>query len=160
MWSKRKVVTNIKVTSSNNNNNKPRSNLGIKWKAQNNKQNKREKWNKHTKKYLPNSVQQWPTLGKRLISPIYYRWLLYKEIQNDYTKLASTSCTRTKPNFYHFPNLFPGTRDSMISLTQGIYKCFPTQENPHQRLSTLKLPHLISQVSLSWSLLKTWSIKP
>jgi len=38
MWSKMKVVTNIKVTSSNNNNNKPRSNLGIKCKGQNNKQ--------------------------------------------------------------------------------------------------------------------------
>jgi len=29
---KRKVETNIKVTTRNNNNNKPRSNLGIKWK--------------------------------------------------------------------------------------------------------------------------------
>jgi len=33
----------IKVTSSNNNNNKPRSNLEIKWKAQNHKQ-KIKRW--------------------------------------------------------------------------------------------------------------------
>ena len=30
-------------------------------------------------------------------------------------------------------------------------QCFPTQENSNQRPSTLKLPHLISQVSLSSS---------
>jgi len=43
VWSKRKVVINIKVTSSNDNNNKPRSNLGTKCKTQNHNQNiKRE----------------------------------------------------------------------------------------------------------------------
>ena len=39
VWSKRELVTNIKLTSSNNNNNKPIYNIGIKCKAQNHKQN-------------------------------------------------------------------------------------------------------------------------
>jgi len=44
----RKVVTNIKVTSSNNSNKKPRSNLGIMWKIQNHKQKiKREEKQTH-----------------------------------------------------------------------------------------------------------------
>jgi len=37
MWSKRKLVTNIKVTSSNNKNNILRSNLETKCKTQNHK---------------------------------------------------------------------------------------------------------------------------
>jgi len=58
-------------------------------------------------------------------------------------EISLTSSLRTKPNFYHFLNLFP-TRDSMISLTQNIYKCFSTQMNPSPRKPTLKLLRLIS----------------
>lgn len=38
VWTKKEVVIGIKVTSSNNNSNKPRSNLGTKRKTQNHKQ--------------------------------------------------------------------------------------------------------------------------
>jgi hypothetical protein len=48
VWSEREVVTNMKVDSSNNNNNKPRSNLGTKCKEQNCKQKiKREEKQTH-----------------------------------------------------------------------------------------------------------------
>jgi len=60
-----------------------------------------------TKKCLPSSTQRWPTLKERFITLIPYQWVLYKEIQKGYKKLASTSSRRTKPKFYHFPNLFP-----------------------------------------------------
>jgi len=67
-------------TSSHNNNNKPRSNLWIKWKTQNHKQKiKREEKQKHQEmfnQFGPN----WPTLGERLISSIHYQWVLYKGI--------------------------------------------------------------------------------
>jgi len=32
--------------------------------------------------------------------------------------------TKNKHNFYHFPNLFPWTRDSIISLTRGVSQLF------------------------------------
>jgi len=130
-----------------------------------------------TKKCLPSSTQRWPTLKERFITLIPYQWVLYKEIQKGYKKLASTSSRRTKPKFYHFPNLFPRPLQQVLqeqNLNSTIFpissldqetqwfhspKVFanvfqPTrasQENPHQRPSTLKLPPLIYQVSLSWN---------
>jgi len=55
---KRKVVTNIKVTSSNINNNKSRSNLGIKWKTQKPQAKDKERKETNTPQNVyPNSVQ-------------------------------------------------------------------------------------------------------
>jgi len=42
------------------------------------KDKEREERNKHTKDCWPSSVQTWPNLGERLISPIHYRWVLTK----------------------------------------------------------------------------------
>ncbi|KEH20301.1 hypothetical protein MTR_8g071060 [Medicago truncatula] len=74
----------------------------------------------------------------------------YKEIQMGYKKLASTSSQRTTLISTHFPNL-ANEQDTMIFTHPMCLQCFPTQENSNQRPSTLKLPPLISQVSLSSS---------
>jgi len=121
VYSKRKWVTNFKVTSSNNNNIKHISNLRIKCKSRNHKQKIKEKRNKNTKKYLSSSAQQWLTLEERLISPVHYQGVLCKKIQKGYKKLNSTSSPKTKPSLYQFTNLFPRTRDSMISFTQYMF---------------------------------------
>jgi len=53
VWSKREVLTKIKLTSINNNNNKPRSNLGTKYKTQNHKHKiKREEKQTHKKIFI------------------------------------------------------------------------------------------------------------
>jgi len=67
----RAKVSNIKVTSSNNNNNKPRSNLGTKCKTQNHKQNiKREEKQTHQEVFTQFG-QTITYYGDRLISPIH-----------------------------------------------------------------------------------------
>jgi hypothetical protein len=80
--------------------------------------------------------------------------LSMSSLQRDIKELQEISFNKfikKKLNFYLFPSLFSKAKDSMISLTQGIYKYFLTQENSHQWHSTRKLPPLTSHVSLSWS---------
>jgi len=58
VWSKREVVTNIKVASRNNNNKKARSKLGTKCKAQNHKQKiKREDKQTHQEMFTGSALQ-------------------------------------------------------------------------------------------------------
>jgi len=65
-------------------------------------------------------------------------------------EISFNKLTKNKPNFYQFSNVFPRTKDSMISLIQGVYKSFPNRTS-HQRHSSINLPPLIPYVSLTWS---------
>jgi hypothetical protein len=58
--------------------------------------------------------------------------LLTSSLQRDTKRLQEINfnkLTKNKPNFYQFFNVFRRTKDSMISLIQGVYKSFTTQEN-------------------------------
>ena len=57
----------------------------------------------------------------------------YKEIQKGYKNLDSTSSQRTNPNFYPFPNPTNEQGTKWFSLTQDVYKRFPTQREPLKR---------------------------
>lgn len=122
------VATN-KQNTINNNNNKFRSNLTIKCKVKphnrtKDKQDKESRENRKTPKNVPSSVQQWPTLGER----DHYVSLSMSSLQRNTKGLQEINLnelSKNKPNFYSFLNLFPWTRDSMISLTQGVSQLFP-----------------------------------
>jgi len=51
----------------------------------------------------------------------------YKEIQMGYKKLASTNSQRTNLISTHFPDLTKEQDTQWFSLTQDVYKCFPTK---------------------------------
>lgn len=94
--------------------------------------------------------------GINKISPLHYQWVFYQEIQKGYKKLASTTSSRTNIyNSYHFFNCFQRIIDSMISLTQSVFKCFPTQKNISRKSSPKTLnPKIIFFDFSSFSLLK------
>jgi len=72
-----------------------------------NKQDKesREKTTTTPRNCSPSSVQPWPTMEERLISPIHYQWVLTKRYKMGYKKLVSTSSQRTNQISTHFSNL-------------------------------------------------------
>jgi len=110
----------------------------------------REERNKHTKDCWPSSVQ---------LDLIWERdWSLQSTINeflqrdtNELQEISFNKLTKNNPNFYPFSQSHQWTRHSMIFTHPRCLQCFPTQENSNQRPSTLKLPPLISQVSLSSS---------
>lgn len=88
----------IKITT--NNNNISKSNLATKYKEKPqsnqwiNKIKRVEKTEQHQRILYLSSIQQWPTM-RRNISNSLSMSFFYKEIQNGYKKLASTSSSRT-----------------------------------------------------------------
>jgi len=102
-------------------------------------------------------------------SPILYQWVIYKETQKSYKKLVSTihkeetlistifsiSSQEQETQWIHSPKVLTNVSQSKRS----------SQENPYQRLSSLKFPSLISQISPSLfkfysKHVKTWRMKP
>jgi len=125
VWSKREVVSNIKVASSNNNNKISRSNLKNKCKTQNLKQKIKREEKRDQELFI--LIQQW--LWRRDLSLLHFEWIPYKEMQKGYKKLDSTSSPRTNLISTYFSIFSHEQKTQWFHSLKEFYKCFPTQEN-------------------------------
>ena len=91
-----------------------------------------------------------------MISSIYYQWVLLQIDTNGLQEISFNKLSKNKTWFLPFLPISSQEKETKWFLViQGVYKCFPTQKSPHQRLSILKLSRLlIFQVSLSWNSLQ------
>jgi len=143
----RKVVTNIKVTT-NNNNNKHRCNLGIKWKTQNQRQKIKRRAKQTHQKMFTQFGPTWPTLERD--------WSLQSTIkeflQRDTKKLQKFSFNKAHKEQTLISTIFPISPMNMTLNDYHSPKVYTnvsqpkrtSKKNTNQRLSTLKLPPLIS----------------
>jgi len=111
---------------------------------------KREKRNKHTKKFLPSSVQLDLLWGRDWSLQSTINGFLQRDA-NGLQEISFNKLPKNNPNFYPFSQSHQWIRHLMIFTHPRCLQCFPTQENSNQRPSTLKLLPLISQVFLSWT---------
>jgi len=90
----RKVVTNIKVTTSNNNNKKPRSNLGIKVKSTKPQAKEKERRETNTPRNVY-PVRSNLSYSRGEIDPLSMS--SYKEIQNGLQEISFNKLEKSKP---------------------------------------------------------------
>ena len=115
--------------------------------------------NKHTKVCWPSLVQYDLIWGREQLSnPLSKR--SYKDFTNGLQEISKGAHSEQNLISTHCPNLTKWIRHSMIFTLQGVYNVTQPKRTSLQRHSTLKLPPLYYQVSLSKATCKTWRNKP